>query len=82
VITISVCVGSACHLKGAYNIIEIFQRIIDERELESQVELKAAFCLGTCTRFVAVKVDDTIYSVGKEDAEMFFEKIIAGRLCS
>ena len=28
-VTISVCVGSSCHLKGAYEIIEICEELIE-----------------------------------------------------
>lgn len=78
-VSISVCVGSACHLKGAYNIIKKFQELINENNLEHQVELKAAFCLGKCTSSVSVKVDDNIYSVSEENTEKFFDEIVIGR---
>ena len=29
-ITISVCVGSACHLKGSYKVIKGLQRLIEK----------------------------------------------------
>jgi len=80
-IEINVCIGSACHLKGAYNVISNLQKIIAEKSLEEKIEIKAAFCLGECTKAVSVKVDDdSIVSVKEDEVEEFFEKHLAGRL--
>lgn len=57
-LTISVCVGSACHLKGSYTIIKELQSEIAKLKIEDQIELKASFCLGHCTNAVSVKIDD------------------------
>ncbi len=73
--TIYVCVGSACHLKGSYNVINAIQKIIKERDLEDQVTVKAAFCLGRCTEAVSVKVNDgPIVSVNEETVDKFMEE--------
>lgn len=80
-ITINVCIGSACHLKGAYNVIKNLQSIIEERQLSDKVTVKAAFCLGECTKAVSVKVDeDRVVSVGEETVKDFFEQHIVGRI--
>lgn len=57
---IKVCVGSSCHLRGSYDIINLMKAAIDENQLADQVELKAAFCLGKCTDGVSVQFDDEI----------------------
>lgn len=74
-----VCIGSACHLKGSYEIIETFKQMIQEKNLEDQIELKAAFCLGRCTEAVSVeRWDGEIMSVSKDTAqEIFEEKIVS-----
>jgi NADH:ubiquinone oxidoreductase subunit E len=80
-IVISVCIGSACHLKGAYNVLEKLQNNIKDRDLEDKVTLKAAFCLGQCTKAVSVRInDEAIVSVSEQDADKFFEDNIIGRL--
>jgi hypothetical protein len=43
-----ICVGSSCHLKGSYDVIEAFTEEVKKRHLEDKIELKAAFCLGKC----------------------------------
>ncbi len=36
---ISVCVGSSCHLKGAYEIVEICEELIEKLK-QDRIELK------------------------------------------
>lgn len=57
---ICVCVGSSCHIKGSYNIINLMKEHIEKNGLSDKVTLKAAFCLGKCTNGVTIKVDDEI----------------------
>lgn len=77
-VDVYVCVGSSCHLKGAYQIIKVFEELIKLNKLQDRVELKASFCLGHCTKGVSVKVGDeflegvTISNVN----EMFEEHIV------
>lgn len=76
--TIHVCVGSTCYLKGSYNIIHQIQRLINERNWGERVTVKAAFCLGKCMDAVCVKVDDgPVVSVKEEDVEQLMEEWIA-----
>ena len=80
-IDLSVCVGSACHIKGSYNVINNFQQIIEEYNLSDKVELKAIFCLGHCTEGVSVKIDDSeVYSVSGATARKFFETEVLPKL--
>ncbi|SET15425.1 Thioredoxin-like [2Fe-2S] ferredoxin [Natronincola peptidivorans] len=80
-VVINVCIGSACHLKGAYNVLERLQQLIKDRDLEDQVTLKAAFCLGQCTQAVSVRInDDGVVAVSDKDVDEFFEESIIGRL--
>ena len=80
-INLSVCVGSACHLKGSYNVINNFQQIIEEYNLSDKVELKAIFCLGHCTTGVSVKIDDSeVYSVSGSTARKFFDTEVLPKL--
>lgn len=77
--TISVCVGSSCHLKGSYDIIKALKNLLKQNNLEDKVELKAHFCFGNCRRPVSVKVDEEgPFSVSKEDVEDFFRQKILG----
>jgi NADH:ubiquinone oxidoreductase subunit E len=78
---LKVCIGSACHLKGAYDVIETFQKLIADNTLGEKLELKAAFCLGHCTEAVSVqRWDGEILSVSKDNAEETFQSKIMSRL--
>ncbi len=78
---IRVCIGSACHLKGAYTVINSLQRLIDENMLQDKVTLKAAFCLGQCTSAVSVKIDDDpVTSVCSSNVAQFFDEYVLRRL--
>ncbi|MEM1485871.1 (2Fe-2S) ferredoxin domain-containing protein [Oscillospiraceae bacterium PP1C4] len=57
---IYVCIGSSCHLKGSYKIINAFQSLIAEHQLGDQVNLNASFCLGHCRDGISIKIDDKI----------------------
>ncbi len=78
---IYVCVGSSCHLKGSYQIINCFQRLIKENHMEKKAELKASFCMGRCTNGVCVRIGDTFYGdVAIVNAESFFHEKVINRL--
>lgn len=78
---LKVCIGSACHLKGSYNVISIFQQLIEEYQVFDQVEIKAVFCLGHCMEAVSVQInDDEIYSVSGATARSFFKEEVLARL--
>lgn len=78
-ITIQVCIGSACHLKGSYNVINKLQEVIASRGLEKEIDIKAAFCLGKCTKAVSVKVGDSaVESLDDAGVEAFIDKLAAG----
>ncbi len=80
--TILVCVGSSCHLKGSYEIIELMKDAISKNNLEDKVTLKATFCLGKCgVAGVSIKVDDEIITgVTTENFNDIFAKHILERL--
>ncbi|MCI6278036.1 MAG: NAD(P)H-dependent oxidoreductase subunit E [Clostridium sp.] len=74
---LKVCIGSACHLKGSYDVIEGFKKLIIDNGVEDRISLKAAFCLGHCTEAVSVeKWDGTILSVSKDNIEEVFKNQI------
>lgn len=81
-LTIRVCVGSACHLKGSYDVIKCLQELVKVYDIDSKLELKGAFCLGNCREGVSVRIDDeeTIYSVNKTNVEEFFNLQILERI--
>jgi NADH:ubiquinone oxidoreductase subunit E len=81
VIKLSVCVGTSCHIKGSYNVINTFQQAMEEHNLSDKIKLEAVFCLGNCTKGVSVKIDDSeVYSVSGLTAKKFFETEVMAKL--
>ncbi len=80
-VEVMVCIGSACHLKGAYNVLTTFQQMTEEAGLHDKIDLKATFCIKQCQKAVCVTVDGEVCSVTPEGAREFFRRNIADRLC-
>lgn len=81
-ITITVCIGSSCHLKGSYDVVNALQRLIKVNNLEKKVSVEASFCLGNCTKGVSVKINNKgeIYSLNKDNTSQFFSDNILPKI--
>lgn len=79
-LTIYICIGSACHIKGSHDVIEGLEKLVKENKLTEEVTIRAAFCLGNCTEAVSVKIDDTPFSVNPSTVSTFFEKEVLKRV--
>ncbi|MBC5580137.1 (2Fe-2S) ferredoxin domain-containing protein [Anaerofilum sp. BX8] len=74
---IYICVGSSCHLKGSYNIINLMKEALEKNSLSDKVNVSAAFCLGRCTDGVTIKVDDEIITgVSPDNFNDIFDKYV------
>lgn len=74
---VQICIGSACHLKGSYDIINYLKENIEKKGLEDKITLKASFCLGKCSQAVSVQVNnDPIISVSPTTVEDFFSTLV------
>ena len=61
--TIQICMGSACHLKGAPLIAQEFQTELDKRtDTTATVELGGAFCKSQCIDGVVVRINGETYT--------------------
>ncbi|MDD4828691.1 MAG: (2Fe-2S) ferredoxin domain-containing protein [Bacteroidales bacterium] len=63
---IKVCVGSSCHLKGSYDVIDQMKALLKKYDVEEQIELQASFCLGFCSKGVTVKAGPAVEVTGQE----------------
>lgn len=77
---VSICIGSACHLKGSREIIQQMQNLVRINGVSDKVDLNGAFCSGNCVNGVCVMVDEKLYSLEPENTEEFFKQEILGRL--
>ena len=82
-ITVTVCVGSSCHIKGAHEVIKKFDQIIRERKLQDDVLLKGSFCMDHCAdEGVSIKIDDEFHSVKNSAAlELFQQEVLDAIIC-
>ena len=77
---IQICIGSSCHLKGSYELVEKFKAAIEAHDLDAEITLAGSFCTGKCNREgVTVIIDDEVYTgITPEDFKEFFrEKVLA-----
>ena len=75
---VQICVGSSCHLKGSAEIVELFERAVQEYQLEGEVVLSGSFCIGKCNRIgVTVQINDDVHTgITRETFREFFQKNI------
>lgn len=75
---IKVCIGSSCHLRGSYEVIEKLKALIAEHGLGDTVQLGASFCLGKCGTGVTVTGDGEFWEGVTPDTveKIFSEKVL------
>ena len=61
-ITVTVCVGSSCHVKGARQVINSFKDLLARENLEDKVELKGSFCMERCGEGINWTINDEVIS--------------------
>ena len=72
-ITVTVCVGSSCHIKGAREVIMHFDELLKSNNLQNEVELKGSFCMERCGEGVNWQIDDeSLTSLDVDDAVKTF----------
>ncbi len=63
--TISVCLGTACHVNSGETLLQAFERDLDikpgECTTDKKFELERVACLGCCALAPVVKIDNDIY---------------------
>ena len=79
-LNVSICVGSACHMKGSKEVVSKLKELVAEHHLQGEVLLNGSFCTGNCQYAVCVTIDDTVYSVRPETTEEFVNNEILRRV--
>ena len=72
---VQICVGSSCHLKGSQEIVELFEKAVQEHNLDGEVILMGSFCIGQCNRTgVTVQINDDVHTgVTTDNFREFFQ---------
>lgn len=79
---IEICVGSACHIKGSHELVELFQNEIAARNLDNEITLAGCFCTGQCNRDgVTVVIDDVVHTgITPDKFNEFFKSNVLDKL--
>ena len=64
---ITICAGSSCHHRQSEEVIPYLQQIIELYGLESDIVLKASFCMGKCSEGFNLKIDDQIVTFSSSE---------------
>ncbi len=77
-ITVTVCVGSSCHVKGARDVIECFKDLLAKNNLTDKIELQGSFCMERCGEGVNWRIDDEPFTSAtcEEAVAVFHEKLL------
>lgn len=77
-VTVTVCVGSSCHIKGAREVITQFDALLKKHGLEDKVELKGSFCMERCGEGVNWQIDDEPFTSASEEeaVELLRERVL------
>ncbi|MBO0349118.1 (2Fe-2S) ferredoxin domain-containing protein [Phormidium pseudopriestleyi FRX01] len=71
------CMGSACHQLGVYEVLPQLQELIIRYELEDKIELKGSFCLETCSVGIVMKFKEEVFTqINPENIETKFQEEI------
>ena len=80
-LTVSVCVGSACHRRGSYTVLTCLQDLARQHGVADQVSVVPMFCLGQCENGVTVKVGEKLHlGCSAESADDLFARHILPQL--
>lgn len=76
---ISICLGTACYVKGAQDILEEFQNILGIKGGETTPDLQFSItdcrCVGDCSKAPVVVIDEDVYAkVKKSDVKDLIAK--------
>ncbi|GET37038.1 (2Fe-2S) ferredoxin domain-containing protein [Microseira wollei] len=68
------CMGSACHQLGVYEVLPKLQSMMIQYQLEDKFDLKGSFCLETCSDGIVMKYKDKVFSkISPENVEQKFK---------
>lgn len=79
-LNVSICIGSACHMKGSKAVIAKLRELVAKNNVGDRVSLNGSFCTGNCQHAVCVTIGDTLYSLSPETTEEFFNNEIMSRI--
>ncbi len=79
-ITITVCVGSSCYLRGAPDVLQRLEELIECHGAHKDVVVKGSFCMEQCTDGVTVQISGRHFNeVTAETIPAIFRREVLGK---
>jgi len=80
-LTIYLCVGSSCYVRGSEQVAQILQNAIAAHDLQGQVDIVGTFCLESCSMGVTLRIGEQVFDgICPEEAQAFFEREVLPRV--
>ena len=57
---VKICIGSSCHLKGSYDVVEGMKEMLRKDGVEELSERQASFCFGQCADGVVMRAEEAL----------------------
>ncbi len=55
-VTVEVCIGSACYVRGSNHVVDDLKTMIKEEGWEEKVALKGSFCMKACQNHIGLGI--------------------------
>jgi NADH:ubiquinone oxidoreductase subunit E len=80
-LTIYLCVGSSCYVRGSEQVAQTLQSAIAAHHLQDRVDIVGTFCLDHCSMGVTLKIGEQVFSeIRPEEAQAFFKREVLPRV--
>lgn len=82
-VNVEICIGSACYVKGARDVVIDLQQLVKDKGWEETVSIKGCFCMKSCENHLGlgVRIDgEALKNVTAQNAITVIEKEIEERL--
>lgn len=82
-VTVEVCIGSACYVRGSNQVVNLLNDMIREKNWSDQVALKGSFCMKACQNHLGlgIRVNGKMISgVTLQNAREMVEKEVSEAL--
>lgn len=61
-VEVVICVGSSCHMKGSYKVVQTFKEMAEEHKVSDKIHIKASFCMKNCVNGISISVNNKLVS--------------------
>ena len=80
-ITLEICIGSSCYVKGSNQVVKIIKNLLEEKNLKDKFEVKVYFCMQACQDKLGLGIrvnGERIEGVNLQNAREIIEEKLSG----